>query len=309
LRAGDPNDALTALGWWELAAGIADDASRTATFALFRAQGRELTSSAALGALMAMPYLEPAGGGTDAGGLVVSAIERESRHRGRVAVVAGDVDGMSVLVDRPGRGAVLLAPDDVRRRAIDVPGRLALHEVEANTDRPADIAEDVAAAARPRSRALGRVAMALEMLGAAQRALDLALEHAVAREQFGQPIGQFQAVRHLLAWAATDCAAVERAADVAVALGGDAPARYDEIVKALAGRNARRACQRTLQVLGAIGFTAEHDHHHCYSRVLALDSLLGTSAALTIGLGQWLREEGGDARIPFTLLLGDAAQS
>lgn len=50
-------------------------------------------------------------------------------------------------------------------------------------------------------------------------------------------------------------------------------------------RNGRRACERALQVLGGIGFTAEHDHHHFHSRIFALDALLGTSADLTHQLG------------------------
>jgi alkylation response protein AidB-like acyl-CoA dehydrogenase len=133
--------------------------------------------------------------------------------------------------------------------------------------------------------------------------LALAVEHAQAREQFGQPIATFQAVRHLLAWATTDCTALERVAAEAVVLDEAAPQRYGDIAKALAGRNGRRACERALQVLGAIGFTAEHTHHHFHSRVLALDSLLGTSADLTHDLGRWLREESGGSQLPTALLV------
>jgi alkylation response protein AidB-like acyl-CoA dehydrogenase len=134
--------------------------------------------------------------------------------------------------------------------------------------------------------------------------LAVAVEHARTREQFGRPIGTFQAVRHLLALATTDCTAVESVAALAVKLDSGAPAGYGAITKALAGRNGRRACERALQVLGAIGFTAEHSHHHFHSRVLALDSLLGTSAELSRELGSRLREGRSDPRIPATLLLG-----
>ena len=82
----------------------------------------------------------------------------------------------------------------------------------------------------------------------------------------------------------------------------DAPQHFDEIAKALAGRNGRRVCERSLQVLGGIGFTAEQDHHHFHSRVLALDSVLGTSAELARGLGAWLRENPADPRIPMQIL-------
>ena len=77
-----------------------------------------------------------------------------------------------------------------------------------------------------------------------------------------------------------------------MALDASAPPRYGEVAKALAGRNGRKACERSLQVLGGIGFTTEHEHHHHHSRVLALDALLGTSAGLTRQLGAWLRTAG-----------------
>jgi hypothetical protein len=57
-------------------------------------------------------------------------------------------------------------------------------------------------------------------------------------------------------------------------------------------------------VLGGIGFTAEHDHHHHHARVLALDALLGTSAALTPRLGAWLRSTDADPGFASTVLLG-----
>ena len=75
------------------------------------------------------------------------------------------------------------------------------------------------------------------------------------------------------------------------------------MVKALAGRNGRRACERSLQVLGGIGFTAEHAHHHHHSRVLLLDSLLGTSAELSHDLGAWLRTTGDDPGFTRAVLL------
>ena len=86
-------------------------------------------------------------------------------------------------------------------------------------------------------------------------------------------------------------------------LDESAPPRYGEVVKALAGRNGRKACERSLQVLGGIGFTAEHEHHHHHSRVLALDALLGTSAQLTRQLGTWLRTSGADERFAATFLV------
>ena len=247
LRAGDARDALTSLGWWQLLPELHDDESRAAAFAVFRAQGRELANSPAVGMLMAQPYLERVDVAADD---VVVAIDRHSRRRGHVRVVVGDVDGMRVLVDRPGRGAAVLGPDDVRLRPIAVPGRLGLHALELeHDDAPATVPEGAAALARGKSQAIGRVALALEMLGAAEGALVLALEHASVREQFGQAIGTFQTVRDLLAWAATGAPRSTAWRTLRLPSTAAAPSRYDEIVKAIAGRNARRACQRSLRTV------------------------------------------------------------
>lgn len=284
--------ALDALGWWDLLTDLDDPGSRAAVFALFRAQGRELASSAALGGLRAQPYLT----GTDHGpGTVLTTLWRRSPRRGVVHIAVGDLEGRQLLLDRPGHGAFVAGLDAVELRAIDVPGRLVLHEVTVDWSRATRALNEAhAGPARRRSDFLGRVAVALEILGAAEAAVALAIEHAGTREQFGQAIGRFQAVRHLLAWARTDCVAVDALAGKAVALDTAAPRRFDEVLKAIAGRNGQRACQRALQVLGGIGFTAEHDHHQHHGRVLTLDSLLGASASLTHELGAWLRTDAVD---------------
>ncbi|MBL7499758.1 acyl-CoA dehydrogenase family protein [Frankia nepalensis] len=295
---GDPLDAL---GWWDLLGELADRDARMAALALFRAQGRELATSAALGALMAQPFLAATG---HAPGSLVAAINHRSRRRGERLIVIGDVAGRSLLVDRPGQGAGVVDADRVGLRPLEVAGRLALHEVELDPSAWAPtVAESHASPARARGQFLGRLALAWEILGAAEGALALAVAHAATREQFGKPIGTFQAVRHLLAWAKTDCVALESVAVTAARLDEATPPRHDEVVKALAGRNGRRACERALQVLGAIGFTAEHSHHHFHSRVLALDALLGTSAELTHALGGWVRQTRADLAVDAAALL------
>ena len=292
--------AFDALGVWHLLDEFADPEARAATFAVFRAHGRELGGSAALGCLLAHPYLTDDG---FAPGSVAFAIPRHSARRGDVLLLAGDPSIENVLVDRPGLGAGIVSMDDIALQPVKVAGRLCLHELAFDPEHLTTVVpEQRAKEVRGRSVFLGRIAAANEILGAAEGALDLALEHACTREQFGEPIGRFQAVRHLLAWARTDCAAVLDVIRQAVALDLAAPSRFDEIVKALAGRNGRRVCERALQVLGGIGFTAEQDHHHFHSRVLALDSVLGASNGLTSRLGAWLRENRNDPQIPRALL-------
>jgi Acyl-CoA dehydrogenase, C-terminal domain len=300
LRTGDPASALRSLGWWDLLSQLDDPQLRPAIFAVFRAQGRELAGSTALSGLLAQPYLAMAD--CDAGE-VLAAAPHYSPRRGIVPIVVGEVAGQRIVVDQPGLGASILNADEVTLRRVQLPGRLPISVVDVNTSRwKPTVSEPEAMALRAESHRLGRVASAIEILGATEAAVDLAVDYARQREQFGKPIGTFQAVRHLLAWARTDCIAIESVASDAVRLGPAAPLELDRIVKALAGRNGRRACERALQVFGGIGFTAEHEHHHFHSRVLALNSLLGTSAELTHDLGVEFRSAGG-SNLPTSMLL------
>jgi len=293
--------ALDALGWWELLPELVDSDARAAVFGVFRAQGRELASSLALGGILAQPFID---GTAIAPGTVAAAMLRHSTRRGPVWVLIGDLGERLLLVDEPGRGVGLVAPDAIKLRPVEVPGKAIVNEVSFDPAAAKPIlAEEDARLARARSTYLGRVAAASEMLGATERAVELAVQYAKDRQQFGRPIGTFQAVRHLLAWAKTDCIAVDSVIRRSLLLLDEPPARYDEVVKALAGRNGRRGCERSLQVLGGIGFTAEHDHHHHHSRVLLLDSLLGSSAALSRGLGTWLRTTGTDPGFTAATLL------
>jgi hypothetical protein len=297
----DGETALASLGWWELLSALDDPELRPAVYAVFRAQGGALRDSPALGGLLAQPYLD---GSDHEAGSVVATVRRHSPARGEVFVLVGPPAGRRLLLDRPGVGATVIDSDAATLRPIEVPGGLTLHEIELEADAfVATIDEPAAAIARERSRVLGRVAISSEILGAAEGALTLAVDYAGQREQFGQPIGGFQAVRHLLAWATTDCVALAATTTEAVRLDRDAPPGFDSALKALAGRNGRRACERSLQVLGGIGFTTELDHHHFHSRVLALDALLGSAAALTRQIGADLREGGEHPGFPEAVLL------
>jgi alkylation response protein AidB-like acyl-CoA dehydrogenase len=122
----------------------------------------------------------------------------------------------------------------------------------------------------PRARA----ASAAEALGVAQRALDLGVEHAKTRVQFGKPIGTYQAVSHPLAQTYTD---VELARSL-VYWAAWCVAEEDEraplaaaAAKAFATEAAVAACERSIQVHGGIGFTWEHPLHRFYKRALWLE--------------------------------------
>ncbi|MBZ5733431.1 acyl-CoA dehydrogenase [Nocardioides sp. TRM66260-LWL] len=120
---------------------------------------------------------------------------------------------------------------------------------------------------------------AAEAAGVARWCLDTAVAYAKVREQFGRPIGAFQAVKHLCAQMLETAEAVTAAAwDVAVAsAAGEEQWAFAADVAAItcmegAVENARTA----IQVLGGIGFTFEHDAHLYYRRAQALRSLVGS---------------------------------
>jgi hypothetical protein len=288
LRSTNGDASLLVLGWKDLLTSLDDPEARLAIFSYFRAQGRELGSSGALGTLMAQPYA----GLLDTDGTTRAIVERISARRGRRAIVVGAPEAGQILVDRPGEGISLVAVDALDLRPIGLSDGLALYEIETDL-LPINLGEHQVAAARDLSLQLGRTALAVEVLGAAEGALTGAVQYARDRQQFGHPIGHFQAVRHLLATARADVDAIEALAEQAIDLFPCLPTLHDLILKAAAGRNGRRICQRSLQVLGAMGFTVEHEHHRYHSRVLVLDTLLGSSNSLTHQLALSLRASQG----------------
>jgi alkylation response protein AidB-like acyl-CoA dehydrogenase len=119
-----------------------------------------------------------------------------------------------------------------------------------------------------------RAATAAEALGVAQRALDLGVEHATTRVQFGKPIGAYQAVSHPLAQTYTDVelarSLVYRAAWCVAEEDESAPVAA-AAAKAFTTEAAVAACERSIQVHGGIGFTWEHPLHRFYKRALWLE--------------------------------------
>ena len=134
-----------------------------------------------------------------------------------------------------------------------------------------------------------RRALAYEMHGCTNAMLTLATEYAKVRRQFGQPIGAFQAVKHRLA---DFYVARQAAAAVVDESWRSDPAVTTIAAKALAGRPSRGASEHCLQVLGAIGFTHEHDLHRFVRRGQVLDALYGSGHALDAELGRVLLARG-----------------
>ncbi|MEY9836607.1 acyl-CoA dehydrogenase family protein [Streptacidiphilus sp. EB103A] len=139
--------------------------------------------------------------------------------------------------------------------------------------------------------AAGRRALGWWLLGAGRAMLALARTHVLDRTQFGRPLSSFQAVRHRLAETLVD---LEGAEAVLLAAEDDLGSL---LAKAAAGQAALTAARHCQQVLGGIGFTAEHSLHQHIRRALVLDGLLGGARELTREAGALLRETGTAPRL------------
>jgi hypothetical protein len=134
--------------------------------------------------------------------------------------------------------------------------------------------------------AAGRRAVGWWLVGVSRAMLALARQHALDRVQFGRPVASFQAVRHRLA---ETLVAIEGAE---ATLGAATNDFGSLLAKAAAGRAALTAAKHCQQVLGGIGFTAEHDLHRHVKRALVLDGLLGSARELTREAGTAIRAQG-----------------
>ena len=127
----------------------------------------------------------------------------------------------------------------------------------------------------------GTLASAGLLLGAGGGLLDAAVHHARTREQFGRPVGAFQAVKHALAdvlIAIEFARPLLYAAAVAIGTGSPSAARDVSAARVACGDAARLAARTALQVHGAIGYTRECDVSLWLAKVRALSSAWGSQA-------------------------------
>jgi alkylation response protein AidB-like acyl-CoA dehydrogenase len=153
----------------------------------------------------------------------------------------------------------------------------------------ANLGESLFDEERPEDERL--TALALEAVGISQKALDLGVEYAKDREQFGRKIGVYQAVSHALAdtyvetelarslayWAAWSVAEDDEQTPIAAAAA-----------KAYASDAAVIACERSIQVHGGIGFTWEHVLHEYYKRALWIQAYDGYPRKQRAKIAAWL---------------------
>ena len=199
-------------------------------------------------------------------------------------VVDGGIADVLLVAARGSDGVALYAvdtaADGVQRTSL---ATLDLTRSEANVmfaDAPARLIAGPDEAARVLEHALqvGAALLAIEQVGAAQHLLDLSVDYAKSRLQFGRPIGSFQAVKHRLADLLVD---VEHARSTAyhaiwaLADGSDDPALATSIAQAVCSAALSHVAADSIQVHGGIGFTWEHQAHLYYKRAATDAVLLG----------------------------------
>lgn len=217
------------------------------------------------------------------------------------AVATGDGVAITGTADRvvdAGAADVLLVaatgPDGVGLYAVEAAGpgvqrtnlvtldltrpqaTVEFHEAPAQLVSAADEAERVINHALQ----VGSVLLAVEQVGASQHLLDIAVDYAKTRLQFGRPIGSFQAVKHRLADLLVDVEHARSTAYHAVwALtdGSDDPALAASIAQAVGSEAFSRVARDTIQTLGGIGFTWEHQTHLYFKRATTDAALLGSA--------------------------------
>jgi Acyl-CoA dehydrogenase, C-terminal domain len=296
---GEPlSKALADFGFGQLL----DEAPREAVSALFDALGRAGSMSTALQDVLLQPLTGLLEGATGTYSVVLPRIG---------ASLAGSLDGDGVTLhglvvgQRPdtaflapvaSRGGVawisVTDPSALTTRAVTgLDPALAITELSA-----AGVAAIVVSSGEQASIlwnaaiTAGRRALGYQIVGAVGAMIDLAVEHACHRVQFGHSIGSFQAVRNRLAEAYVACTAA--AAALELAWEADDEFLAGMLAKSLAGRAARSAVTHCQQVLAGIGFTAEHPFHRYLTRALVLDSLLGSTTELRRAIGQQLVSTG-----------------
>jgi alkylation response protein AidB-like acyl-CoA dehydrogenase len=200
-----------------------------------------------------------------------------------IAVVArrpgseGDDGVVAFVVPRRGVGMEAVdALDPTRPLA-----RISLDGVRVDADRVLGEPGPETAAAIRRAVELAVTALAIEIVGAAQAIFDVTLAYAKEREQFGVPIGSFQAIKHKFA---DMLIALERAratsyfAALTIAEDDDRRMLAASMAKAAAGDCAALLAKEGIQIHGGIGYTWEHDMHLYVRRVKSDAALLGNAA-------------------------------
>jgi alkylation response protein AidB-like acyl-CoA dehydrogenase len=224
-------------------------------------------------------------GAFDAADVTVRA--SESRLTGTVAGVVDAGAADDLIVAAVGEGGVSLFAVDATATGVERTNQLTVdltrpQAVVTLTDAPARLVAGPDEAERVITHAfqVASALLAVEQVGAAQHLLDVAVQYAKDRLQFGRPIGSFQAVKHRLADMMVDLEHARSTAYHAVwalAEGSDDPALAASIAQATCSAAFSRIAADAIQTLGGIGFTWEHQAHLYFKRATVDAALLGSA--------------------------------
>jgi alkylation response protein AidB-like acyl-CoA dehydrogenase len=207
----------------------------------------------------------------------------EAPTAGEIAVVARKPD----TAGDDGVGAFVVPRADVDVEPVDALdpsrplARITLDGVRVGPDRALGETGAATATAVRRAVEVAATALAVETVGAAQAIFDVTLAYAKEREQFGVPIGSFQAIKHKFA---DMLIALERAratgyfAALTIAEDDNRRALAASTAKAAAGDCAAMLAKEGIQIHGGIGYTWEHDMHLYVRRVKSNSLLFGNAA-------------------------------
>jgi alkylation response protein AidB-like acyl-CoA dehydrogenase len=241
-------------------------------------------------ALAALPFLSNA-----AAGLVLQAAgSDEQKERWLPGIASGEQRGTVGILKEDGEAK--LVPDADSAAVILLLGHDGAHLVEPGQAEvePVQTMDATRRFSRVRADGAGEplegdripgisraaAALAAELTGIAQRALEMSVDYARERKQFGRPIGAYQAVSHRCAQMMLETEGA-RSASYYAAWAADAEPDTLQLAacmaKAYASDAGWRVCTSALQVHGGIGFTWEHDLHFFLKRA-KVDALLYGSA-------------------------------
>jgi alkylation response protein AidB-like acyl-CoA dehydrogenase len=211
----------------------------------------------------------------------------------KTAVVeAATADELAVVARRPGTagddgvGAFVVPREDVRIDPIDALdasralARVSLDGVRIGADRVLGEPGPATAAAVGRAVEVATTVLAVETVGTAQEMFDITLAYAKQREQFGVPIGSFQAIKHKFA---DMLVLLERAratsyfAALTIAEDDERRSLATSVAKAAAGDCATLLAKEGIQIHGGIGYTWEHDMQLYVRRVKSSSVLFGNA--------------------------------
>ena len=208
---------------------------------------------------------------------------QDGGQAGLFVVSAASPDGPALFAVEAGAQGLAVEPVTT----VDLSRRFARLRLD-RTPATALAGPDALAAVR-RTRDRGLALLSADQVGVAQRCLETAVMWAKDREQFGQAIGSFQAVKHKLASVRLELEAAEAACMYALWAAQEAPDEFATAARIAAhtcGDAALLAASENIQVHGGIGVTWEHPAHVYLRRATASRRLLADPQALLEDLAQ-----------------------